>query len=272
MRRPAARFAPPLAPHLAPHLALVVLLGGAAPAVAGQTACWFEHGAVVAPASIAGLSGDYVIDLSAPRTLLHNTKAQAAGYDDTALTVPVRLAGQTVAALAVAVVDLDARGGPFDTPIAGVIGADVLGRYVVDIRFAPCRLTLSRPGSEPAFGRGASLPATLVGGVPTVTAAVADGAKAWSGPFAIDTASTAAARLPGLEARLVPPGTKLDPQARHLAPARLRALSLGGILFESVGATLADDLPAGLAVILYLLLFTGLLYASYRKVWKNESH
>jgi ubiquinol-cytochrome c reductase cytochrome c1 subunit len=28
----------------------------------------------------------------------------------------------------------------------------------------------------------------------------------------------------------------------------------------------------GFAVILYLLLFTGLLYASYRKVWKNESH
>lgn len=28
----------------------------------------------------------------------------------------------------------------------------------------------------------------------------------------------------------------------------------------------------GFAVILYLLLFSGLLYASYRKVWKNESH
>jgi hypothetical protein len=38
---------------------------------------------------------------------------------------------------------------------------------------------------------------------------------------------------------------KLDPNARHKAPARLRALSIGGVLAENVPATLADDLPEG---------------------------
>ena len=48
-------------------LLFLSLLGG--PAAAGETACWFENGAVVAPAAIGGIAGDYVIDLSAPRTL-----------------------------------------------------------------------------------------------------------------------------------------------------------------------------------------------------------
>ena len=46
---------------------------------AGETACWFENGAVVAPAVIGDMAGDYVIDLSAPRTLLHETRAQMTG-------------------------------------------------------------------------------------------------------------------------------------------------------------------------------------------------
>jgi ubiquinol-cytochrome c reductase cytochrome c1 subunit len=28
----------------------------------------------------------------------------------------------------------------------------------------------------------------------------------------------------------------------------------------------------GSAVLVFLLLFSGLLYASYRRVWRNESH
>ncbi|MCE3289300.1 MAG: hypothetical protein K0R83_1312, partial [Caulobacter sp.] len=28
----------------------------------------------------------------------------------------------------------------------------------------------------------------------------------------------------------------------------------------------------GLAVMIYLILFSGLLYMSYRRVWRNESH
>ena len=84
----------------APLLLLTLL---AAPAMAGETACWFENGAVVAPAAIGGIAGDYVIDLSAPRTLLHVDVAQGAGFVETALTLPVRLAGQSVDAAPIAV-------------------------------------------------------------------------------------------------------------------------------------------------------------------------
>ena len=44
--------------------ALVFALAAFVPAAAraGETACWFEQGVIVAPASIAGLAGDYIID------------------------------------------------------------------------------------------------------------------------------------------------------------------------------------------------------------------
>jgi hypothetical protein len=56
-------------------LALLISLAAAASARAGETACWFENGAIVAPAAIGDMTGDFVIDLSAPRTLLHDTIA-----------------------------------------------------------------------------------------------------------------------------------------------------------------------------------------------------
>ncbi len=77
-----------------PALILLMSLSAAVSARAGETACWFENGAVVAPAAIGDMAGDFVIDLSAPRTLLHETKAQMSGYAQTDLALPVRLAGQ----------------------------------------------------------------------------------------------------------------------------------------------------------------------------------
>jgi ubiquinol-cytochrome c reductase cytochrome c1 subunit len=35
---------------------------------------------------------------------------------------------------------------------------------------------------------------------------------------------------------------------------------------------LEERKQTGFVVLIYLVLFAGLLYASYRKVWKNESH
>ncbi|MDI1364263.1 MAG: hypothetical protein PSX79_05255, partial [bacterium] len=161
---------------------LIVLLTLAAPAVAraGETACWFENGAVVAPAVIADMAGDYVIDLSAPVTLLHETTAQMGGYADTDLTLPVRLAGQRVAAAPVAVRDLDYRSVGFVTPIAGVIGADILTRFVVSLDFAPCRLRLD-PLGGPIRPKGRALAVTMVHGLPTVLAAAARGDSGLSG-------------------------------------------------------------------------------------------
>lgn len=224
-------------PLLAACLALC--LTGAARA--GETACWFENGAVVAPAVIGDMAGDYVIDLSAPRTLLHETKAQMAGITQPELALSVEVAGLKTPAVAVRVADLDARGAGFVTPIAGVIGMDVLAGHSVEIDFARCRVRIDQPWKA---RRQVVLPVEVVEGLPTIVAGVSDGPKALQGAFAIDTASKAMARL---STRGATATGKLDITARHKAPARLRALSIGGVLAENVPASLADDLPDGVA-------------------------
>ena len=233
-----------------PVLALVAALASplalTGAARAGETACWFENGAVIAPAVIADMAGDYVIDLSAPRTLLHETKAQMAGITEPELALPVQVAGLKVPAVSVKVADLDARGMGFVTPIAGVIGMDVLAGHSIEIDFAGCRVRIDKPWRP---RRQVVIPVEMVEGLPTIVAAVSDGPTTFRGAFAIDTASLAMARLSTRDAtvkgKLDPP--KLDTAARHTAPARLRALSIGGVLAENVPATLADDLPEGVA-------------------------
>lgn len=225
----------------APALVLSVLLplGVAGAAQAGETQCWLENGSVIAPAAIGDMAGDYVVDLSAPRTLLHNTKAQMAGITAEAVTLPVQIAGLRIAAAPVTIADLDDRGAGFTTPIAGVIGMDVLAGHSIEIDFARCRVLIDQPWRA---SRQVVLPVEVVDGLPTIVAAVSDGPTARSGAFAIDTASRAMARLSMRDAATTGP---LAPSARHKAPARLRALSIAGVLAENVPATLADDLPAG---------------------------
>lgn len=206
---------------------------------AGETDCWFENGAVVAPAVIADMAGDYVIDLSAPRTLLHETRAQMAGLTEPEFSARVAVAGTEAQGVSVKIVNLDARGAGFVTPIAGVIGMDVLAGHSVEIDFARCRLRIDRPWRA---RRQVVFPVSVIEGVPTVVAGVSDGPRAFYGAFAIDTASKAMTRLSTRDAGVA---GKLDPNARHKAPARLRALSIGGVLAENVPASLAQDLPEG---------------------------
>lgn len=202
---------------------------------AGETACWFENGAIVAPAAIADMAGDFVIDLSAPRTLLHNTKAQMSGYADIELSLPVRLAGQRVEATPIRVADLDYRGVGFIAPIAGVIGADILNRYQVVIDFAPCRLRLE-PWGQTQHPGGPALPVTLVGGVATVQATASDGFTSLTGAFALDTASNGGVRARG------------DAEGPRQTPVGMLAgLSLDGRLRQRVVAVRAGDLPQGVA-------------------------
>jgi len=222
------------------HALLLALSLGPA-ARAGETACWFENGAIVAPAVIGDMAGDYVIDLSAPRTLLHETRAQMAGLTEPEFTTSVEVAGIRTPSLPVKIADLDARGAGFVTPIAGVIGMDVLAGHSVEIDFARCRLRIDKPWRA---RRQVVFPVEVIEGLPTVPAAVSDGPRAFSGAFAIDTASLAMARLSTRDAGAT---GKLDTTARHKAPARLRALSIGGVLAENVPASLADDLPEGVA-------------------------
>ncbi|MFY8208954.1 MAG: hypothetical protein ACOVOE_06430 [Caulobacter sp.] len=208
---------------------------------AGETRCWFENGAVIAPAAIGDMAGDYVVDLSAPRTLLHNTKAQMAGITAEAVNLPVQIAGLKASAVTVTIADLDDRGAGFVTPIAGVIGMDVLAGHSIEIDFSACQVRIDQPWRA---RRQVVLPVEVIDGLPTIAAAVSDGPTARRGAFAIDTASRAMARLSTREGRVA---GKLDVSARHKAPARLRALSIAGVLAENVPATLAEDLPEGVS-------------------------
>lgn len=179
---------------------------------------------------MAGIAGDYLIDPSAPTTLIHETRAQSEGIAVVELIAPVRVAGLSLAALPVKVVDLDFRAPGFDTPIAGVIGADALAGQVIDLDFAPCRLRIHRPIRGRLRGR--ALPLTLVGGVPTVRAAVADDRTARAGLFAIDWSSAGQVRLSDRLAVFKPVREGYDPLARNRATGRLRAFSFQGELSE----------------------------------------
>ncbi|WP_421934684.1 hypothetical protein [Phenylobacterium sp.] len=208
-----------------------------APAPAQAAACWYEHGVIVVPASVAGIAGDYILDTGSPVTQLHETRAQMEGLPP-AFRAEVRVGGLRRADRPVVVADLDARTYAFPTPIAGVIGADVLAGRVVDVDFAPCRVEIWPAGRAPRFRAERSLRLRLAGGAPVVDAAVADGPRTALGGFVVSTGLDGAVRLDAALASV--PGAKAEDVAPYGARrARLRALSLAGALFE--------NLPAGLA-------------------------
>ncbi|CAN5506298.1 hypothetical protein BH10PSE5_BH10PSE5_33570 [soil metagenome] len=203
-----------------------------APAPAQAAACWFEQGVVVVPASVAGIAGDYILDTGSATTQLHETRAQMEGLPP-AFRGEVRVGGLRLPDRAVVVVDLDARTYSFPTPIAGVIGADVLSAYVVDVSFAPCRVEIWQAGKAPRVRALRVLPMRLVGGLPVVTAAAADGPRTAVGGFVVATGLDSAVRLD--EALASVPGAKAEDMAPYGPQrARLRALSLAGELFENL--------------------------------------
>ena len=231
-------------PHDSPPLtrsglALFALLAlAAAPARAGATACWFENGVVVVPAEVMGVSGDYILDTASPHTQLAETQAQTAGFTETALTGEVRLAGVAVEGQAVAVADLDMRTGALPTPIAGVIGADVLKAYVLDVSFAPCRVALLAAGRAPRFAAETTLPMGWVAERPVVTAAASDGAHTQAGAFTPGTGADTGVRLSDAIASAPGAAKPKETYPFGVVFPRLRALSFAGRLDE--------DLPAGL--------------------------
>lgn len=226
---------PPRALHLA-ILAAPMLALAPAPAQAGETACWFEHGAVVVPASVGGAAGDYILDTGTPRTVMHDTRAQAEGVDAGGFQADVRLAGLAFPARAVGVESLDARAGHFPTPIAGVIGADLLAGQVLDVSFTPCRVGLYPAGEAPELRGGRTVRLTLTQGVPTTRAAVSDGTRGVAGDWVIATGAPLGVRLDdrlaaakGVTGALYPDGAD---------SGRMRGLSLDGRLVENPSAGL----------------------------------
>ena len=221
--------------------ALLAGLASAGAARAGETACWYEQGVIVAPASLAGLAGDYILDTGAPTTLLHETKAQGAGLPVSALHGDVQIAGLALTDRPFTVVDLDARTWAFPTPIAGVIGADLLSGYVVDISFEPCTVAIYPRRKAPAFQAEASVPLRRGAAAATARAAVADGSNALAGDFVIATGADTPVRIDTLLAS-VPGATKpedLLPYAE--GRAELRAASFAGELFENLQGGLVKN-------------------------------
>jgi len=221
-------------------LALFALLALAAatPARAGAAACWFENGVVVVPAEVMGVSGDYILDTATPHTLLAETQAQTAGFAETALNGEVRLAGVAVEGQAVAVADLDMRTGALPTPIAGVIGADVLKAFVLDVSFSPCRVALIPAGHAPRFAAQAALPMSWIAERPVVTAAASDGAHIQAGAFTPGTGADVGVRISDAVASAPGAAKPKELYPYGVSRPRLRALSFAGGLQE--------NLPAGL--------------------------
>lgn len=188
---------------------------------------------LVVSAEVMGIAGDYVLDTGAPHTLLADTPAQGAGYAETALVGEVRLAGLELGERPVAVATLDARFRALPTPVAGVIGADVLAGRVLDVRFAPCRVTLSEPGRAPPFRSTVSLPLAWRGGRPVAPAAVADSRRALAGDFVVATGADTPVRLRD-DLADAPGAAKREPLYPYgeLRPV-LRALSFAGDLYEA---------------------------------------
>jgi hypothetical protein len=225
------------------RLLLAAVLATPALAHAGEARCWHDAGVLVVPAEVMGVAGDYVLDTGTPFTLLADTPAQAAGFAETALRGEVRLAGLDLQHRAVSVATLDARFRYLPTPVAGVIGADILSAYVLDVRFSPCRFALWPAGEAPRFRPGRArphrLPLAWAGGRPVAAAAVAGpGGRALSGDFVLATGSDTPVRL--REDLAAAPGAA-KPQSLYPYGGRaasLRALSFAGDLYE--------NLPAGL--------------------------
>lgn len=184
------------APAPACLLSALLLSALAAPAIAGEAACWYENGVVVVTAEVAGVVGDYILDTGQPNTQLAETQAQGAGYEATALTADIRLAGVTLRGQSVEVADLDVRTGLHPTPIAGVLGADAFRGRVLDVAFAPCRIGVWSPAQAPRLPGARSLPLRpTAAGVGAIRVTVSDGSTGRTADLVPATGSDAAVRL-----------------------------------------------------------------------------
>lgn len=206
-------------------------------ALAGDIACRFEGGVIVVPAQVAGIAGDFILDTGTARTVLHETKAQTEGIEGAAATGDVLLAGVRTPDVALSVADLDVRTWALPTPVAGVIGMDVLKGHVLDVRFRPCRVRLDPPGRGPG-GAHRDLTLGWDGERPTVTAEVSDDARTIRGPFVLATGAPAPVRLADdlASAPDAPKPQELYPEGVWLA--RLPRVAFAGAVGE--------DVPAGL--------------------------
>jgi hypothetical protein len=227
-------------------LAVAVASLAAPAARAGEARCWVDRGAVVVSARFGDIAGDFLLDLAAPHSALEADVAALDGIDATSAQAELQI-GDARRPATFAVTALDARTLGLPTTLNGLIGADALAGWVIDLRLAPrCRIALW-PRRAPRLRALARLPLQLVGGVPAASATASDGERSLTGLFAVDT-GTAAVRLAAPVAGFSRPlPHTADPASRLRPPARLAALTLGGALFQGVPAAIDPSLPPGLA-------------------------
>ncbi|HXV00183.1 MAG TPA: hypothetical protein VG166_06775 [Caulobacteraceae bacterium] len=209
-----------------------------APASAGTTACWFDNGAIIVPAAFGEMAGEFILDPSTAKSVMHVTAAEETGIEGASATATLRLAGRRRVAFAMEVADLSDREQGLVTSLVGILGADALAGEVVDIQTAPCRVRIG-PGGPP-LARAIRLPLRRIGGIPAVRAAISDGMASRTGWFAIDTGRLGA-RI--ADARL----TRAAPADAGETPGRLRAISMAGVLYEQTPAGLMTPSAPGLA-------------------------
>ena len=176
---------------------------------------------MVVSAAYGAIADDFVLDLSRPRSTLHDTVAQAHDITGAAAEAPLRLAGESLGVVEMEVANLDAKTRRLDTSIAGIIGLDVLARFDIslDLRHGGCTLQLT-----PALGA----PRTAV---PSIEAELSDGMGVRRGLFALDTGESSSQVVGSSLAQTPPEGG---------APVRLRAAVVSGALYEQVEAAPAD--------------------------------
>ncbi|MGH6991797.1 MAG: hypothetical protein ACRED8_08355 [Caulobacteraceae bacterium] len=224
-------------------LASACLAAGRAAARAEQ--CWVENGAIVVSAAFGNIAGDFILDASAPTSLLHATTAEEAGFTGAEVVQPLKFPGLRLPSAVLKIENLDARERGFPTNIAGVIGADVLDRLEATIRFRPCRISFDRAGGSRGL-LAKTLDVHWIAGAPAIPAAIADrSGRALKGWFWIDTASLGSRIADARFSRPLPAGA--DPDSRTEPPARLRAAAVAGELIEESPAGRLEDAPHDLA-------------------------
>jgi hypothetical protein len=219
--------------RLALASAIFAAISGVALAGEAGGSCWIQNGVLLVPAVAGGINGVFILDTGQAQSQLDATQASEAGVGADTTVTDVRLAGRIIRRVTIQVLPLDDRTRAFVVPIAGVLGSDMLGGQVLEVRPDPCRLSLSSPPRAPVGGgSGVVLPVRVTDGVPYVHAAVSDGLTGVAGDFRIDTGSPAPVALGAASSGLV-------------KAARLRGLSLGGILVEDAQTKAAQDIPEG---------------------------
>jgi len=215
-------------------LALASLIFGLVPGAvwAGDSVCWIRGGVLMVPAVAAGVNGVFILDTGAAQSQIDATQASEADITADHATGDVRLAGMVFRGLPMQVLELDARTRGFVTPISGVLGSDLLAGLVLDVQPNPCRLHLSRPSRVRGLGSTIRLPLELRADVPYIRAGVSDGTRSEAGVFRVVTGGTVAVSL----ASAAP---------LKASDGRLRALAIGGTLFENVSAGPAPDPAEG---------------------------